>query len=289
MTILAIVLESFTLGTIYLLIGLSWVIIYRATRVLNFATGQMLFLGALLFWTFSVTLGLNPVVSLLLAAVGNAAVSMVTYDLFLKPLSGRPVFSQIIMSVGFAIILATAIAVVWGNQSKSLKPPFASEPIRIGEAVITTMDLTIIGISIAVFIALLAFLQWSRPGRQMRATAESPLLASQSGIHIGRVIRLSWAFAGVTMALGGIGVAYLSTITPNLVDLGLRGIAPALIAGLDNVKGVIVGAFAMAILENLASFYLGGDVRNVVPFVVILVVLMLRPYGLFGSPEIRRV
>ncbi len=289
MIALAIVLESITLGAIYLLIGLSWVIIYRATRVLNFATGQMLLFGALLFWTFSMALGLHPIVAILLAAVGNAVLSMATYDLLLKPLAGRPVFSQIIVTVGFAIVLTTAMTLIWGNQAKTLDRPFERVPIRIGEAVLTNMDLMIVGISLVVFLALLAFLQWSRPGRQMRATAESPLLASQSGINIGRVIRLSWAFAGVTMALGGVGFAYLTVITPNLVELGLRGIAPALIAGLDNVKGVVIGAFAMAVLENLAAYYFGGDVRNVVPFIVILAVLMIRPYGLFGSAEIRRV
>ena len=161
--------------------------------------------------------------------------------------------------------------------------------VRVGDAVLTGLDLAIVGLALLVYGALLAFLQWSRPGRQMRAAAESPLLASQSGININGVFRLSWAIAGIVMAVGGIGFAYLTIVTPSIVDLGLRGIAPALIAGLDDVRGVIIGAFLIAVVENLAAYYFGGDVRNVVPFIVILAVLMIRPYGLFGSPEIRRV
>jgi branched-chain amino acid transport system permease protein len=191
--------------------------------------------------------------------------------------------------VGFAIVLSTAMSIIWGNSSRALDKPFEASRIRIGDAVLTTFDLVVVGLSLAVYAAVLLFLQRSRPGRQMRAAAESPLLASQSGMDINRIFRLSWGIAGVTMAVGGIGFAYLTLVTPSIVDLGLRGIAPALIAGLDDVRGVIVGAFAIAALENVAAYYLGGEVRNVVPFIAILVVLMIRPYGLFGSPEIRRV
>lgn len=289
MTFATITIESVTLAAIYLMIGLAWVIIYRATRVLNFATGQMLLLSALVFATLTITFGLHPLLALVVAAGVNAAVAMATYDVLLRPLAGRPVFSQIIVTVGFAIVLATVISLVWGNQPRPLQAPFERRRLRIGDAVLTSMDLTIVGLALLVFGALLAFLQWSRPGRQMRAAAESPLLASQSGIDIGSVFRMSWAVAGIAMAVGGIGFAYLTIVTPSIVDLGLRGIAPALIAGLDDVRGVIVGAFAIAVLENLAAYYFGGDVRNVVPFIVILVVLVIRPYGLFGSPEIRRV
>ena len=288
MTVLTITVESVTLAAIYLMIGLAWVIIYRATRVLNFATGQMLLLSALVFATLTVTLGLPPLLALLIALAVNAGVGM-PFDVLLKPLSGRPVFSQIIVTVGFAIVLATVMSLLWGTESRALPAPFERHTVRVGDAVLTWLDLAIVGGALLVYAGLLAFLQWSRPGRQMRAAAESPLLASQSGININGVFRLSWAVAGIVMAVGGIGFAYLTIVTPSIVDLGLRGIAPALIAGLDDVRGVIIGAFVIALVENLAAYYFGGDVRNVVPFIVILVVLMIRPYGLFGSPEIRRV
>lgn len=289
MNVLTIVTESVTLAAIYLMIGLAWVIIYRATRVLNFATGQMLLIGALVYFSLT-SAGLPMLVALVVAAVINAGVAMLTYDLLLKPLAGRPVFSQIIVTVGLSIVLATMITIIWGTDSRSLESPFSDRKVyRIGDAVLTNMDLAIVGVALAVFLSLLAFLQWSRPGRQMRGAAEAPLLASQSGININHVFRLSWAIAGVAMAVGGIGFAFLTIITPSLIDLGLRGIAPALIAGLDDIRGLIVGAVAIAVLENLAAYYFGGDVRNVVPFIVILLVLVIRPYGLFGSPEIRRV
>lgn len=285
----AIILESITLAAIYLLIALAWVIIYRATKVLNFATGEMLLLGALVFATLHVAWGVPVPLALLGAAAVNALVGMAAHDVLLRPLAGRPVFAQIIVTVGFATVLASAMSLIWGNQPRPLPPPFETSRIRIGDAVLTTLDLAIVGGALVVYLALLVFLQRSRPGRQMRAAAESPLLAAQSGINITRVFRLSWAIAGIAMAFGGIGFAYLALVTPSIVDLGLRGIAPALIAGLDDVRGAVIGALVIAVTENLAAYYFGGEVRNVVAFAAILVVLMIRPYGLFGSPEIRRV
>src|SRR5690606_37963980 len=112
------------------------------------------------------------------------------------------------------------------------------------------------------------------PGRQMRAAAESPLLASQTGLNINRINRLSWGMAGIATALAGIAFAQLTLVSQNIAELGLRGIAPALLGGLDDVRGAVIGAFAIAVIENLAAVYLGGESRNVVPFAVILIVLL---------------
>lgn len=285
-----VLLESVVLAAVYLQISLGWIIIYRATRVLNFATGQFLLFAALLYATLSVTLGVPAILAVALVAGATAMLAMGSYEVLMRPLAGRPVFAQIIVTVGLSIVLSTLMAMVWGSDQRALSSPVGGEVHRLpGGAVFTDLDLVIIAVSVALFAVLLVFLQRSRPGRQMRATAESPLLASQSGMNINLIFRLGWGVAGVAMAVGGVGYAYLTLVSANIVELGLRGLAPALIGGLDDVRGAVIGAVVIAAAENLAATYLGGDVRNVVPFVVILLVLAIRPYGLFGSPEVRRV
>lgn len=282
--------ESIVLASIYLMVALAWIVVYRATKVLNFATGYMLFLGALVFATMTNLWHISPVLALVGAMLVNAAVGAASYDLLMRPLAGRPVFSQIIMTFGLSIVLASMISLIWSNKTEALVSPIPRAVYNLpGGAVLTNMDLAIVAAGILLFAALLTFLQRSRLGRQMRASAEAPLLASQTAIDIDFVFRLSWAIAGIALALGGIGFAYLTLVSNNVVDLGLRGIAPALVGGLDSVRGAIVGAIVIALAENLSAAYLGGNVRDVVPFLAILVVLLVRPFGLFGLPEVRRV
>jgi branched-chain amino acid transport system permease protein len=208
----------------------------------------------------------------------------------MKPLAGRPVFSQIIVTFGLAVVMASVVSIIWGNQSSALASPVPKHLFYVpGGAVLTSLDAVIIVAALVFFALVLVFLRFSRLGRQMRAAAESPLLASQTGIDINKVFRLSWMLAGVAMALGGVGAAYLTLVSNNLVELGLRGIAPALLGGLDDIRGVIVGAIVIALAEVLSAVYFGGGVQEVVPFLAILVVLAIRPYGLFGSAEVRRV
>lgn len=284
-----VLLESVVLASIYLQIALAWIVIFRATRVLNFATGQFLLLPALVFSTATLA-GLHPALAVLISLVVTVGVAMASYDLMLKPLAGRPIFTQIIVTVGLAIVMTSAMRLIWGNQPRSLPQAIPKDPHYLpGGAILTTLDLTILGLSLATFVLLLLFLQRSKLGRQMRAAAEAPLLASQTGLNITSLNRLSWAMTGVATVLAGVAFAHLTLVSQSIVELGLRGIAPALVGGLDSVRGAIVGALVIAAIENLAAVYFGGDVRNVVPFAVIMIVLLIRPYGLFGTPEVRRV
>lgn len=283
-----VAIESIVLAAIYLQIALAWIVIYRATRVLNFATGEMLLFSALVFSTLTVA-GLHPVIAILAVVAIVAVFAMGVHDALLRPLAGRPVFPQILVTVGLSIVMASTLSMLWGNQARPVDSLIPKTPHNIFSAVLTTLDFVIIGLSLATYVALLLFLQRSRLGRQMRAAAEQPLLASQSGLNITRMSRYSWGIAGIAMVLAGVPFAHLTLVSGSIAELGLRGIAPALIGGLDNVKGALIGAITIALVENLSAVYFGGQVRNVVPFLVIMAVLLVRPYGLFGTPEVRRV
>jgi branched-chain amino acid transport system permease protein len=287
---LSVIASSLVLAAIYLQVSLGWIVIYRATKVLNFATGQFLLLGALVYATLTSDFHLPVLLALVIAAAFNALIASSSYELLMRPLAGRPVFSQIIVTVGLGIMMTSITNIIWGNQPRALNKAVSNRVVHFPDgAILTSLDLVIIVLSLLLFTGLLFFLQRSRAGRQMRAAAELPLLASQSGININRVFRLAWAISGVSLAIAGIGYAYLTLVSSSVSDLGLAGIAPALIGGLDDVRGAIVGSIALALIENFTSTYIGGDVRTVAPYIVILLVLAIRPYGLFGVREVRRV
>lgn len=272
----------------YALVGLAWVIIYRTTGLLNFATGSLLVLAAFGFSTLAASLpiGLAALAVLLLSAGGGVAI----YSAALRPLAGQPTFSAVVLTLGLSIVISSVVSIVWGRDNRVLPPPFVNETYHVGESLITKYQIAAVLACVVLFSVTLLFLKFSRFGLQMRACAESPLLASQSGVRIGAVFALAWAIAMVAICIGGISTSYTTGIlTTAHAALGLRAVAPALIGGLDSVGGVLFGAVIAALVENLAVVYIGAEVQSVALFLVLLVVLLIRPYGLFGTPEVRRV
>lgn len=282
--------SSLVLSGVYTLVGLAWVMVFRATGVLNFATGQVMLVGAYIFYSLSVRLGLPFGVSLLGALLLIALTGALCYYLLLRPVAGQPVFAQIILTLGLATVLWNATTITWGTETRMLAPPFPERVWALpGGAFLSSTGLAVLAAALAGLAALLLFLRFSRLGIQMRAAAEKPLLAGQSGIPINRIFALGWALAAAAGTLGGIGFAHLNVLGYPLLDLGLRGMAPALVGGLDSVRGVLPGAVIVALAETLAVAFLGGDAQDAAAFTVLLVMLAMRPHGLFGTPEVRRV
>lgn len=264
--------------------------IYRSTGVLNFATGQFLLLGAYIFYWLQETLGLPFLVALLGGLVLAGLAGAVTHLVLLRPLAGEAIFTPVIVSMGLAIVMTSVISIVWGVEGRLLTRPV--EPVSYelpGRIFITGIDIATVTIAIATFGALFLFLAFSRAGIRMRAAAERPLLASQRGMAIDWLFGLAWAIAIAAAAIAGIAFAYKNILAPGAVELGIRGIAPALIGGLDSIRGVLLGALIVAMTEGFAVYLLGGESESAAAFTALLVVLMIRPHGLFGTPEVRRV
>jgi branched-chain amino acid transport system permease protein len=274
----------------YALVALAWVFVYRATGILNFATGSFAALGAFIFYSLNQQAGLAFGWALILTLLAVAVAGALVHFALLRPLAGQHVFSPIVVTIGLAIVLSSVMALIWGSGNKLLPGPVANSAHDVLPGLrLTTFGLAVMAAAgITVSLALL-FLRFAKTGIQMRATAEKSLLASQRGINISLVFALAFAFAALTAALGGIGVAHLTVLSPALSTLGLRAIAPALIGGMDSVGGAIVGAFVVAFVETAAVTQWGGTVRDITVLSLLLVVLVIRPYGLFGTREIRRV
>lgn len=285
-----VLVNSAVLGSVYALIALGWVFIYRASRVFNFATGQFLLFGTYLFFWLSTTQSFPIWVAILGAVVLTGVTGAIVYYVLLKPLAGQPIFTAVILTLGLAIVMTRLVRIVWGSGPKSLRKPTDVEAFQLpGGAVLTNYGVVTIAVTLLVFGGLILFLRRSRLGVQMRAAAEQPLLASQTGIQINRVFAVSWAIAVAVAALAGFSHAYTTVLNPDIEHIGIRGIAPALVGGLDSVGGALVGGLLVAVVENVLALYLGPQVRVAAAFFALFLVLILRPSGLFGTAEIRRV
>jgi len=286
-----VLVSSLVLGSTYTLIALTWVIVFRATKVLNFATGQFLLLGGYIFFTFTITVKLPFLPALLITLLLSALFGAVVYLLLLRPLAGQPIYSPVIVTMGLSIIMASAMPIFWGSGNLILKKPVRNHVYALpGHAFVTTYGIATVVVTLLVFFGLLAFLRFSRLGIQMRAAAEHPLLASQTGININVMFVLGWMLTAAIGTIPALSYALTNALSPTAMgQLGLRGLAPVLVGGLDSVEGVIIAGFFVALVENLAVLYLGAGVKDAAAFTVLLVFLVIKPYGLFGTPEIQRV
>lgn len=284
------VMPMLTLAALYALISLAWVAVFQATGVFNLATGSFILVGPYfvvgLTTNHRLPLAAAIVVGLLLAALVGA----VSYYTVLKPLAGRPILAPIIVTLGASIIFDSLIQIFWGGESRTIPNPIANDGIALsgGRHIPLT---TIIGICLAFAFALtlIAISRFTRFGIRMRAAAENPLRAAQVGINIHRMAALGWAVGAVAAAGAGVLYAVQNSASPELATLGFKGLAPAMLGGFQSPGGALIGAFVVAVLETTGVYIWGGTVREIAPFVVLLVILLVRPQGLFGKPTYMRV
>jgi branched-chain amino acid transport system permease protein len=285
-----LVIDSVVLAATYTLLSLGWVVVYRATGVLNFAHGQFLMAGAYLYYALVVEVGMPWGSALSIALLAGAALSAIAYTGLLKPVTGQPLFSQIVLTMGLATVMTSLVSMIWGPTPKPLPMPFRHEVYRLtSEATITKTELAVTLTTAACVVVLLFLLGRTRLGVRMRANAESALLASQSGVNVAVIAAISWALAGVLVTFGGVAYAQQSLVSPILAELGLRGIAPALLGGLDSIRGAIIGSVVVAFVQNLGVYWFGGGAADVGAYLVILAVLTVRPTGLYGTRDVRRI
>jgi branched-chain amino acid transport system permease protein len=282
--------SSVVLAAVYSLIALSWVLLFRSTKVLNFGTGQIFVLGGFVLVSVYAHFGRNLLVALPLTLLVLAAFGGLVPIVVLRRLARQPLFSSVMLTMGLAIMITGLMAITWGTSNRSVPPAGTNTVFHLpGNAFLSTYGLAAIVSALAVFAGVGIFFQRSRMGVQMRAAAEGPLLASQRGVNLTLVYSVSWGMSFVAAAVGGILFSYTNVLSLSSVDIGLRGLAPALIGGLDSIRGALVGALLVAVVESLAVLYLGGEAKSAAAYAVLLAFMAFRPYGLFGSPEIRRV
>jgi branched-chain amino acid transport system permease protein len=277
-------IAALSLGGIYALTALGFVIIYRATRVFNFAQGTMMALGAYFVVSVIALFQLPTLLAMVIACLLSALLGLVTYWVVIRPMTTQPLFATIIVTMGVSIMYSGAIGVIWGPVDRFITTPITGVQ-RLGEFPISNYSTAVFGACAVMCVGLLAFFRYSRIGLQMRATAENGLLASQRGISLNWIFALTWSLAGFAAGVAGMLYAGNTSASPTIAELGLRAFPAALVGGFDSVGGALVGGVIVAFAETAAAVIWGSEARNVVAFALLLVIMLLRPNGLFGRPE----
>ena len=278
------------LGSTYALLAAGIVIIYKASRVINFAHGELAIVGAYAFHSASfltgTTLtGLSLLATCAIAAAGSALFGVLIYFALMRRLLGRPTFVAAMVTIGLAIILKAAIVVIW--QSRSVGILIGRQPLYsfAGGGRITWIQVISIVVCIVAFAALAVFFQYTRLGRQFRGAAENPLLAAQRQVNINLILALAWSLAVFTAALAGVLFGSRSMLSPQSTIIGLSGLTAALVGGLDSLRGAAIGGLLVAAATYLTARLISPTLAETVPFLILLVVMSWRPWGLFGTVE----
>jgi branched-chain amino acid transport system permease protein len=276
-------------GGLLALIALGFVLIYKGTGVINFAMGEFMMLGAYFFYTANVVWKLPTAISLVatLAAVSLAAA--VVERLVLRPLSGQPVISVLMATIGLASALHGSVDAIWGGRNYEMPQLLPRTPFIFGELLIPGQIVWSFLLAASIITVLTLYFRYSKTGISMRAAAADPVTAYVLGIDVRNTQRLTWVFAGLVGAVAGIVVASMTSLSPALGGAALGVLAVIILGGLDSIAGAIVAGLVVGLLESLTAGYLGGKVRDIVPYVTVLVILMIRPYGLFGTRQIERL
>lgn len=284
-----VLVSSIPLAGIYLLLALGWVVVFRATGLMNFALGQFVMVGAYLYFELLSVAHLPWWIALVLSLLLGMALSAITYLGLLKPVIGQPLFAQVVVTLGLSIVITSLVSMIWGPGTQIVPAPFFDSTYHLFGVTIGLTEICIAGVAIVGAIVLIVLMERTRLGLHMRAGAEMPLLASQGGINVAVLAALSWGIAGALITLGGIAYSQESLLSNQVANIGLLGIAPALLGGLESIKGAVLGAAIVAVAQNLGVLWFGGNASDVSVYVVILLVLLIRPTGLMGAREVRRV
>lgn len=286
----SIIISGIVLSGIYSLAGLGFVVIYKATGVFNFAQGQLLMLAGYLFYLLQQTYGWNVIVAVIGVLLIMAVVGLASYNFILRPLATRPVFSSVIATLGLAILITAATGMAFGQDTLSIKPPWSGHYVTLHAGLqINDYDLFSLGMTTLVFGIFIGLFRWTRLGLQMRASATNPILASQRGINLNAMYGMTWALAAVAAGVAGMLYAGRGSVDQNLALLGISAFPAALIGGFDSVGGVALGALVIGISQSLATAIFGADTTQVVAGVVLIVVLIIRPQGIFGLAAVNRL
>lgn len=296
-TFIAAFVQGLGVGGVYALLGVGFVIIYRATEVVNFAQPALMILGAYAASALGTQAGLPFWLSVILAVVVLAAIGMLTERIALRPMVGRPSFSAATVTVGVFIVLLVLAFRLVGTDILTVGDPWGLDTIELLGITVFTLDVAKLVISMAAIGAVGLFLTRSRVGLAMRATAFDQEVALAQGVKVGRMFGLSWGISAGLAALAGVLISSgASGVDATIALVALKALPVIILGGLDSIKGSVIAGLLIGLAETLTKVYqpqyapwLGANFDLVVPYLIMIVVLMVRPYGIYGTKEVIRV
>ena len=281
------------IGLMYSLIALGFVVVYKATDAINFAQGEFVMLSALFSAAVMVLMELPFWVGVLVALIAMISFSFGLERVVLRPLLGRPIVAVIMATIGLAAILRGLGPLIFGAETRAISLPVGDEPLIIGPFILQPVQITGALVAVAFLGGFTWFFLKSRMGVAMRAVADNQQVAMAMGINVERYFALAWAMAGIVSALGGVVWGAMLGVDVHVSLVGLKVFQVVILGGLDSIIGAVVGGLIVGIVENLAAGYLdplvGGGTKDFAPYVLMIIALMVRPYGIFGKRKIERV
>jgi branched-chain amino acid transport system permease protein len=280
-------------GGIYALIALGWVLIYKCSGVLNLAMGEMTLIGAYVSLSFY-SMGIPFLLALFLSLIIGLVLGILTERIFLDKLIGEPVLTVIMVTVGLSFFFKGTVELIWGTDTRVFTPPvFSIEPIHIGPVIVGQAYLWSFVAAIILLVIFVSFFKYTRWGLAMQATADDEMAALSLGVSARFVYAAAWAIAFMAAGVGGTLLGNINGLNISVGHLGLLVLPAVVLGGLNSVPGAIVGGIVIGILQNLCGTYLDkyfpGGVKEVAPFVFMVVFLLFKPHGLWGWERIERV
>ena len=283
------VVTGLMVGGVYALVALAIVLVYKATGIFNFAIGHLMMLGAFVCWAFMVQVGMPAWLALLSCIIVGAIIGWAVNQFTMLPLIGQPILAPIMVTLALAYFFNGLVILIWGGSMRSFPEFVPGRQVSLGPAVVSNDLLWTFAIAVGIFGILVLFFQFSRVGLAMRATAESHQIARARGINVGRIFGITWAISAAIAALTGVFLAARMGVEVTLALTGLKAFPAVIFGGMDSILGALVGGLTVGLLENLAGGFISTWVMEVTPYIVLLLVLVFRPEGLFGQKRIERI
>ena len=283
------IVTGITTGMIYALIALGFALIWKSSGVANLALGQLVLISSWFTYGMLVQLRLPLPAGMLLTIAFAVLLGWLIERLALRPLIGQPILSLIAVTLGLAYFLEGLTAFIWPQGQGNLPRVFPQESIRIGTATIQQELLWGAVISLALFILLSLFFKFHKMGIAMRATADDQLAIQACAVPVNRIFSMSWIFACIVAAIGGILISSIAAINYGLVETGFKSFSVVILGGMQSFLGCIVAGPIIGICETFGGSLFGSSVKELIPFLIIMIVIMFKPFGLFGEERIERI
>jgi len=292
--LIQLLVNGLVVGTLYGVVAMSFVLIYKATQVGNFAQGELLLVGAWVCWAlltkYQVPFWLGMPITLVFMFIFGIAIQIV----ILRPMIGEPIISVIMVTIGLSTVFQAEMKWIFGTNLQPFPPVFTTQTVSILGLQIQTVYLMSLAVSLAMMAGMAWFFRSSKYGLAMRATAFNQQVAQSLGVPVKTVFAMAWAISAVVSAVAGVVVAVVNGVSAGLSAYGIKVFPAVILGGLDSIAGAVIGGVIIGLLENLAHFvdsqYLHwGNLYEIAPFYVLIIILMIKPYGLFGTKDIERI
>lgn len=289
-----LIINGLIVGLLYGVVGMCFVLVYKSTKIVNFAQGEFLLIGAWVCWATLIYLELPFILGFLLTMVFMAGFGILLQMIVLRPMIGEPIISVIMVTIGLSMFFQALMKWIFGVSAQSYPKVFETQSIQIMGLNVEVAYLMSTVIALIIMVAFYLFFKHSKYGLAMRATAFDQQIAQSLGISVKQVFAMSWGIAATVSATAGVVIAMVSGVSSSLSVLGIKVFPAVILGGLDSIIGAIVGGLIIGVLENVAEFFDSqylhiGNMYDIAPFYVLLIILWFKPYGLFGTKDIERI